>query len=84
MREIKFILLEDNTYLHVLPDRDTKPHAFIPEGTVLTPQTKLKIEGLHCPCHPQIVSMEGGRMLDKLKIVHNSFEQMMQPKINII
>lgn len=62
----KWLILNEDDFIIVLPDSDTKPHGFPKKG-----EKKVELAWTDCPCQPKL-SYQG----EKPMIVHNSFEQM--------
>lgn len=60
----KWLVLDDDEVIHVIPERDTKPHG-IKKGSEL----KIELADINCPCNPQI-DFSGKKVL----VIHNSFE----------
>jgi len=60
----RWLVLEDDDCIHVVPETDSKPHGFPKDGIA-------KLCDLDCPCKPK-VNM-GGR---KPTVTHNSFDDM--------
>jgi hypothetical protein len=60
----KWLVLEDEEVIHVIPESDIKPH-----GIRKTDELKVEVADINCPCHPEIDFTS-----KKIRIIHNSFE----------
>lgn len=75
-RPQKWIVAEEDDYVHVVPDWDMRPHA-----SVLTPiMEKFELSGEDCDCKPEVRLHDKKGEFIKPMIVHNSFLQ--QKKVN--
>ena len=65
----KWLVLEEDKYIHIVPDFDTRPHA-----NVLTPiEGKFELSADDCSCNPEIVTEDEEGEYKKPVIIHNSF-----------
>lgn len=62
-RKSEWLVLEDDSCIHVIPETDIKPHGFSEDGK------SAEVSDMDCPCKPRVDF--GGR---KPMIVHNSFK----------
>jgi len=60
----KWIVFQDDTYIHVLPETDIEPHS-----TDTSKNDKKELADIYCPCLPKI-DWTGKTM----RITHNSFQ----------
>lgn len=61
----KWLVLEDDDCVHVVPESDIKPHGHVKQG-----ELKAILSDMDCPCRPKLDLSN-----QKALIVHNSFEQ---------
>lgn len=75
----EWLVLEEDDYLHVVPDHDTRPHA-----NVLTPiDGRFEMSGEDCSCNPEVVTEDEDGEYEKPMIIHNSFFLKEQVEKNI-
>ena len=67
----KWIVAEEDDYVHVVPDFDSRPHS-----DVLNPiMGKFELAGAGCSCKPKVILHDKEGNLIKPIIIHNSFRQ---------
>lgn len=69
MKRSKWITLEDDTCVIVMPETDIKPHGFR-KGD----EKSVELAGMNCPCNPRMITGTALGPYKKPMIVHNSFE----------
>lgn len=62
----KWLVLEDDDCVHVVPETDVRPHGYPKKGNA-------KLSNIDCPCKPRIDFSN-----EKPRVVHNLFEDMVR------
>lgn len=67
----KWQVIQDDEFIHVVPESDTKPHGFVTNG-----EKSVELATTDCPCVPKVEIGNADGLYEKPVITHNCFKYM--------